>query len=227
MESIKIAANMIQESRPGFLKNLDSDPDRAFAGFYEFTWRLLQSNPPSIMRGMSREDREDVISEVAYQCWCDNQRKLRSCRDQGKPFAEWLLVVAWHKAIDLLRKRHGRDVLSMEPSGDESGAPQSNSPGHEPPPNQTQACARAPNILCEALERLGNECKLLILLRVQGYKPREITIILGWSPARNKDISDQARYCINRLKEKLRESGHDWRKLIQGVSESPDDWVRE
>lgn len=224
----EVAAEMIQETCPGFLTDLDSDPDRAFAAFYEFTWRLLQSNPPSAMRALSQLDREDVITNVIYHCWRDDQRKLRSYRDQGKPFAKWLTVVAWHEAIDFLRARNPREVPFTDSTDDRPGTPQDDYPAGNAPPDGPAIVAETLAILAKALKKLSVECQLLIELRAQGYKPREMIVLLGWPADKsNKDISDQARHCVKRLKEILREAGHDWRELIQAVAELPTNWVME
>ncbi len=212
------AEHALRQSYPPFLSLLRSDPGAAFKGFHRFTWRLLLSNPPSILRSLRPELREDVIAEVIYHCWRDNQRVLRAYRDQGRPFAAWLLVVARRKALDLLRREPPEALpLTEEPRG-EGGVGPLPHPG--PNPSRVADVRRLLSIAARCIERMNNKCRLLLWGSAQGYRPKELSVLLGWGPNRNKKASDDLRECRRDLKKLLMGEGIDWQEAVSLLSEA-------
>ena len=70
--------------------------------------------------------------------------------------------------------------------------------------------------LCQdCLAKMGRKCRLLIVGHAEGYRPKELTQLLGWSPDQNKKASDDLRACLQRMKAALVQAGISWQEISQ------------
>jgi RNA polymerase sigma factor (sigma-70 family) len=204
------------ESWPDFLNLLDDDPDAAFAAFYKFAFRVLMAVPPRPMRSLGPEDRQDLIHEIVYHCVKNDFRVLRRYTDQGKPFAAWLYATSYHKSLDYLRHRDSQpETVSIHRDPDGKGLENvlfdpAGANGERLEFGEILA------IVKRSMERLGEHCRLLLEMAADEFTPREMVRVLGLRAQDNKKISDDLRYCREKLKRYLAEAGIDIGTLIRG-----------
>ena len=207
---------MSDESWPEFLNLLDSDPDRAFDGFYRFAFRALTALAPRPMRSLGPEDRQDLIHEIIYHCVKDDFRVLRRYTDQGKPFAAWLYATSYHKSLDYLRHTDSQpETVSIHRGPDGKGLENvlSDPVGAN---GERLEFAEILAIVRRSMERLGEHCRLLLEMAADEFTPKEMVRVLGLRAKDNKKISDDLRYCREKLKRYLAEAGLDIGALIRG-----------
>ncbi len=203
--------DILRQSWPSFLSLLAENPERAKREFYRFAWKVLIAFPPPAMRGLSREDREDAISEVVFHCLKDDLRVLRTYRDQGHPFASWFLVVAQYRTLDLLRRcAHSAGTTRSDDSGT---LHHDHSP--EGRPDESAFSRRNLDLVMRFVLQMDLTDQILLMASAEGYRPRDLVRLLGL-PSRNaKKVSDDLRYCRKRLKILLQtRAGLDWRDPI-------------
>lgn len=82
-----------------------SGDDAAFAVVY----RCVQPGLLGYLRGLVRDDAEDVVSEA----WLQIVRDLGRFRGGGADFRRWAATVARHRAIDHLRRQRSRPRASL------------------------------------------------------------------------------------------------------------------
>ena len=162
-------------------------------------------------RALSREDREDAISEVVFHCLKDDLRVLRSYRDQGHSFASWFLVVAQYRTLDLLRRcSRSPETARSGPSGDVNC---DRSP--EGRPDESAFSRRNLDLVMRFVSQMDVTDQILLLGSAEGYRPRDLVRFLGLPSRKAKKVSDDLRYCRKRLKILLQtRAGLDWRDLI-------------
>ena len=199
---------MENPSWPAFLGLLDSDPDRAFSEFYRFTSVLLTKKPPPAMRTLcsEEEDSRDLIHDFIYRCVRDGFRVLRKYRDEGKTFACWLYTIAGNFFWDKLReKRRKPKTISIERDPKAQGLKDSGpGPAKELEQKELEEIGR------KTIARMDEYCRLLLVLRHErGLKPKEIVKLLGLPSDQNKNVSDDLRYCWQKLKKLLGQAGVD------------------
>lgn len=187
----------LDQTWPTFLDGIDSHPEEAFAGLHEFCWRLLLSRPPRVFGDLSTDDRHDLTADLVARLAADDFARLRTYRDRGLPFAGWVSRIATNMALDLFRKR--KLAAALEP---------------DPPPAVAHAAetldrSRLLEAVREALRRIRRKCRLLLEAAADGYKPKEIALLLGYPPGAGKQVSDDLRSCRRTLKRMLEEGGHD------------------
>lgn len=90
----------------------------ALAELYERYGRAIYSLALRILR--DRESADELVQDVFLRLWHQPERYLA---ERGR-FATWLLSVAHHRAIDLLRRRKGQ----RQPGGDDLTALPANHP---------------------------------------------------------------------------------------------------
>jgi DNA-directed RNA polymerase specialized sigma24 family protein len=175
---------------PSFLDLLDSDPGGALQGLYEFAWRLSKSRPPSILLRLDPADREERVSELVLKCYDQDFRKLRTYKDMGRPFAAWLNTVLDRQVRDWYRAEKPMEDVPDIPEPQQDGS--------------LVLTARARAIVRGCIDRMTDKCKLYLGCVADGLKPRETAaLLLGDS----KQISDDTRHCLRKLREMLLAEG--------------------
>ena len=112
------------------------------------------------------QDVEDAVADVWKNLLENNQRVLRECRLNGN-FLQVVHVLARHRAIDILRKRRGRHVVSLEHDWPLAAA-------HE------EDTVASDELVAAAIVALGERERLLVqLFFLQGKKYREIAALTG------------------------------------------------
>ena len=205
---------MSDKTWPSFLSRLDSDPESAFEDFYRLAWRILEEVPPRPMRGLAEGDREDVFHETIYHCVRNNFRILRRYVDRGRPFAAWLYTIAHHKCIDFLRVgRVQSGSVSFDQDPDGKGLEKILSNPADDPVKRVEL-AEVLGIVKSALAELGDYCRLLLEMASDELTPREMVLVLRVPRDQNKKVSDDLRYCREKLKKRLAEIGLDISSFI-------------
>jgi DNA-directed RNA polymerase specialized sigma24 family protein len=201
-------------SKPAFLDKLDSHPNEAYADFHLFAVRQLRGVPPTPLRTLFSNDRDEVESDIIYHCIKDDFRVLRTYVDEGKPFEAWLYEVARRKTLDWIKAKNRRrstfvsegdqndDGLSVDPQADST------------PLDLVDHLADILHLVAKQFPLLGKHCQLLLQLAADEYTPKEMVEVLRLPKDQNKKISDDLRYCRNKLKDLMFEQGVDLSGLI-------------
>ena len=186
--------NPTADSYPWFLRCMDSDPGRAAEGVHRFVWKLLRSQPPPRLKCLSVEDREDVISQLVAYFIVDDFRVLRTYRDKGRPFAAFVAVAVTRRATSRLRQ------LGVEKNRDVSLEDQPDCPDHNPAPHEHIDDKRTLQRVVDCLDTLPERCQILIKAAAEGWKPRQMVILLGWPSSANTKVAEALRQCRRKLK---------------------------
>ncbi|HEX9898192.1 MAG TPA: sigma-70 family RNA polymerase sigma factor [Candidatus Methylomirabilis sp.] len=186
-------------TRPGFLDLLDKDPDRAWAEFHAFAWRLLRAITPPAMRSLSSEERDDLIGDIVFFCGEYDFRILRRYQDMGTPFSAWLLRVAKHRALDRHRRLRTQLALAKPKTMD----------GHHPDTEDRLTHRQLLAGIRKCLSSLSAKCRLLLAAAADEMKPSEIATLLG-PMGSNKQVSDDLRYCRRGLLRALANEGFEY-----------------
>jgi len=206
---------MPNPSWPTFLDVLDSDPDTAFVDFYRFAVRTLSTAPPRPMRNLSQDDRQDLIHDIIYHCAKDNFRVLRQYVDKGKPFAAWLYVMAHNLCVDHFRSK-GRDPDVVSINRNSGGTSLENILSNRGSSNGKKSeLVELIAIVKKTIKRLDEYCRLLLEMAADEFTPKEMVAVLRLPPDQNKKVSDDLRYCREKLKRRLAEGGLDIRSLLK------------
>jgi RNA polymerase sigma factor (sigma-70 family) len=187
-------------SWPGFLDCLDKDPDAAFADFYRFTVSQLRRRPPPAMHAL-KDDREDLTHNFVLHCVKDNFRVLHKYRDEGKPFGCWLHIVAQNFFLDMLREQPIDDDPNLVERLTEDIT--AVNPEEELPWRELLDSVK------KALPNLDRCCRLLLVLAAREFTPKEMVHVLRLRRDQNKKVSDDLRYCRQKLKRMLADDGAD------------------
>jgi DNA-directed RNA polymerase specialized sigma24 family protein len=191
----------ICESWPAFLALLDNDPTRAFGLFYEYTWDLLRQRPPCAYR-RERSDWEDVISETILHCWKDDQRVLRTYPNRDQPFSQWLVALAGWKGTDEVRRRQR---LERKQAHDPRQRILNGIASPAPHPEACLAGLDLSEALSACLDRMADRCRMLVAASAAGYKPADLTRLLGYPAGWRTNVAKQLYRCRNRLEALLEE----------------------
>jgi RNA polymerase sigma factor (sigma-70 family) len=206
---------LLDQQRPDFLDDLDRDRDRAFRGFHDFAWRLLTVSAPSAFRGFSPDERQALISDVVLRCVEGDFRALRTYR--GGSFAGWLLTVARRLALDEIRRRTRRREVPLPPERPQSDEPKGQIASADPLPDQQLEWSEHLECVRRCIARMSRKCQILLWAGAEGLLPREMQRLLGSGSGSNKAISDDLRYCRDRLKRILLQDGFDWSGMISSA----------
>lgn len=206
---------MHNPSWPPFLSLLDCNPDTAFADFYRFAVRTLTTAPPRAMRGLNQDDRQDLIHDIIYHCVKDDFRVLRQYVDKGKPFAAWLYVMAHNLSVDHFRRRE-RDPDAVSIHEDSEGASLENILSNQGNNDGKKSeLAELIAIVKKTIARIDEYCRLLLEMAADEFTPKEMVAVLRLPPDQNKKVSDDLRYCREKLKRRLMEGGLDIGSLLK------------
>ena len=173
----------------------DSDTElvaRAKAGeldaFEALTNRYEQRVYSLALRMLRQEQDAEDVTQQTFLSALENLDGFRG----DAAFATWLLRIATHAALKVIRKRSGLDTVSLEEATEEADgydtiphpdyiADWRQSPEQLVPKNETQ------RLLDDALARLDEKHRLVFLLRdVEGLSVKETAAALGLSEANTK-----------------------------------------
>lgn len=186
------------QSYPAFLARLSSDPEGAFEEFAEHAWRYLDVRCRAILRGLDADERTSVMTDVILYFGKDDHRALRDYRDRGIPFfpGYFRKKVKW--AADEARRRRRPPHVEITPD----------TPDPRQQLDEALADQEACRILCEFMEEIGEECKVLLLGRYRdGRSHLDLAPLIGWPRNKNKQVAAKVDRCRSRLLEKLRTAG--------------------
>jgi RNA polymerase sigma-70 factor, ECF subfamily len=201
-------AELVARAQAGGLDAFEALTQRYEQRVYSLALRMLRHE----------QDAEDVTQ----QAFLSALEGLDGFRGDAS-FATWLLRIATHAALKVIRKRKGLDTVSLE----EATEPEE---GHEgiPHPEYIADWRQSPDqlvhrrevqrLLDEALARLDEKHRLVFLLRdVEGLSVKETAEALGLSEANTKVRLLRARL---QLREELtRTLGDPARRVERGTHE--------
>jgi RNA polymerase sigma-70 factor, ECF subfamily len=181
----------------------DSDlVDRAKAGdldaFESLTARYEQRVYSLAMRILRhKQDAEDVTQ----QTFLSALENLDGFRGEAR-FSTWLLRIASHAALKIIRKRQGLRTVSLEEATEPNEADKIPHPEYIADWKQTELVERREiqGLLDEALARLDEKHRMVFLLRdVEGLSVRETAEALELSEANTKVRLLRARLQLREL----------------------------
>jgi len=170
-------AELVRRAQGGELAAFEALVERYEERVYSLALRMMRHE----------QDAEDVTQ----QAFLSALGGLKSFRGDAS-FSTWLLRIATHAALKVIRKRKGLDTVSLEeatePTEDYEGIPHPEyiadwrqSPDQLVPQNEIR------RLLDEALARLDEKYRLVFLLRdVEGLSVKETAEALGLSEANTK-----------------------------------------
>ena len=196
-------AHLVQCAQAGDLGAFETLINRHEQRVYSLALRMLRQ----------QQDAEDV----AQQTFLSALEHLNDFRGEAS-FGTWLLRIATHAALKIIRKRKGMQLTSYEAAtegGDQSEAvphPEFIADWRETPEQLAQR-SETQGLLDEALARLDDKHRLVFLLRdVQGLSIKETAEALGLTEANTKVRLLRARL---QLRESLtRALGDEARRLL-------------
>lgn len=205
---------MLDPFWPSFLDRLDTDPKAAQIDFYRFLEWTLNRVPPEPMRSLCKEQQEDVKQEVFLHCIQEDCRVLRQYVNRGKPFAAWLYTVARNVCVDHIRKKKPRkEEVSIHEGSNGTGL--ENILANPADVLKRQVIARYIPIVKKMIERLDEHCRILLEMAADEFTPKEMALVLGLPASQNKKISDDLRYCREKLRKRLAEAGIDIGSILE------------
>ncbi len=170
-------AELVQRAKAGELDAFELLTTRHEERVYALAMRMLRQE----------QDAEDVTQ----QTFLSALEHLDGFRGEAS-FSTWLLRIASHAALKVIRKGKGLDVVSLEEATEPSG-PSGAIPHPEfiadwrQSPEQLVQRREIQGLLDEALARLDEKHRLVFLLRdVEGLSIKETAETLGLSEANTK-----------------------------------------
>ena len=196
-------AELVQQAQTGDLDAFEILTSRYERQVYSLSVRMLRQE----------QDAEDVTQ----QTFLSALENLEGFRGEAS-FATWLLRIATHAALKVIRKRTGLNTVSLEEAteSEEDGGP-------VPHPEYIADWRQSPEelvqkneiqrLLDEALAQLDEKHRLVFLLRdVEGMSVKETAVALGLSEANVKVRLLRARL---QLRERLTRALGDPARRIQ------------
>ncbi|MGA2659753.1 MAG: sigma-70 family RNA polymerase sigma factor [Verrucomicrobiota bacterium] len=197
-------ADLVRRAKAGGLAAFETLTNRHEQRVYSLALRMLRHE----------QDAEDVTQ----QTFLSVVEHLAGFREEAS-FSTWLLRIATHAALKVIRKRKGLDTVSLEEATEDPEnldsiphpefiADWRQSPEQLVPRNETR------RLLNEALAQLDEKHRLVFLLRdVEGFSVKETADALGLSEANVKVRLLRARL-------QLRE------RLTRALGDPERHWVR-
>jgi RNA polymerase sigma-70 factor (ECF subfamily) len=180
MEDQTIAPNdaeLVKSAKAGELSAFEILTNRYEQRVYSLALRMLRH----------QQDAEDVTQ----QAFLSALENLKSFREEAS-FSTWLLRIATHAALKVIRKRKGLDTVSLE-ENTESGTEQEAIPHPEyiadwrQSPEQLVPRKELQGLLDEAMGNLEEKHRMVFLLRdVEGLSVKETAQALGITEANTK-----------------------------------------
>jgi len=181
---------LVQRAQKGELDAFETLTNRYVQRVYSLALRMLRHE----------QDAEDVTQQTFVSA-LENLPRFRG----EASFSTWLLRIATHAALKVIRKRKGLDLVSLE----ETTEPSEES-AHIPHPEYIADWRQSPEqlaqrnevqrLLEEALGQLDEKHRLVFLLRdVEGLSVRETAEALGLSEANTKVRLLRARLQLREL----------------------------
>ncbi len=195
-------AQLVARAQAGELDAFETLATRHEQRVYSLAWRMLRHE----------QDAEDVTQQTLLNAL----ENLPNFRGEAA-FSTWLLRIATHAALKVIRKRKGLDLVSLEETtqGSESfdtvPHPEFIADWRQSPEVRVQN-QETRRLLDEALARLDEKHRLVFLLRdVEGFSVRETAEALGLSEANTKVRLLRARL---QLREHLTRAFGDPRRQV-------------
>ncbi len=170
-------AELVQRAQAGALEAFETLANRYEQRVYSLAMRMLRQE----------QDAEDVTQ----QTFLSAMEHLEGFRGESS-FSTWLLRIATHAALKVIRKRRGLDTISLEAAtespDDYSGirTPEFIADWRQSPTELAHQ-REIRRLLEEALDQLDEKYRLVFLLRdVQGLSVQETAEALGISEANTK-----------------------------------------
>jgi RNA polymerase sigma-70 factor, ECF subfamily len=183
-------AELVGRAKKGDLDAFEALADRYEQRVYSLALRMLRQE----------QDAEDVTQ----QTFLSAMQNLGGFRGEAS-FSTWLLRIASHAALKVIRKREGLDTVSLEEATEEA-----DSYGTIPHPEYIADWRQSPEelvrknetqrLLEDALGKLDEKHRLVFLLRdVEGLSVKETAEALGLSEANTKVRLLRARLQLREL----------------------------
>jgi len=183
------------------------------AAFEELATRYEQK-VYSLARRLLRQEQD--AEDVTQQTFLSALEHLDGFREEAS-FATWLLRIATHAALKVLRKRKGLEMVSLEAAtepreeGESAPHPEFIADWRESPEQLAQR-NETHRLIEEALSQLDEKHRLVFLLRdVEGMSVKETAAALGLSEANVKVRLLRARL---QLRERLTRAFGDERRRL-------------
>ncbi len=208
MHSEPTDADLVQQAQAGDLGAFESLTSRYEQRVYSLAFRIVGHT----------QDAEDVTQ----QSFVSALENLKGFRGEAK-FSTWLLRIATHAALKVVRKRKGLETVSLEEATETSEAFDS-----VPHPEYIADWRQSPEelvewrevqrLLDEALTQLDEKHRMVFLLRdVEGLSIKETADTLGLSEANTKvrllrarlQLREQLTRSLGDPARRLKRSGHD------------------
>ena len=182
--------DLVTRAKAGELDAFEALTNRYEQRVYSLALRMLRQE----------QDAEDVTQ----QTFLSAVENLKGFRGDAS-FATWLLRIATHAALKVIRKKRGLDTVSLEEATEES-----DNYGTIPHPEYISDWRQSPEqlvqrneiqrLLDDALAKLDEKHRLVFLLRdVEGLSVKETAEALGLSEANTKVRLLRARLQLREL----------------------------
>lgn len=188
---------------PWFADGGDSDPERRMAAFEAYARWFFRENPLWLTRHLTADEWADLQRSIILHCVTDNFRALKQFRSAGGNFDAWFCTVCMNQIRDHLKSRNRyREVIQLlpEPAGESDAVS-----GHDP--EETARLRRLTGEVNRGIAELDRYCRVLVRLAGEEFRPREMVRVLRWPPAKAKKVSDDLKYCKEKLRKWLAERG--------------------
>lgn len=196
--------------RPSFLALLDTNPSLAMAQFDKGFRKYFSAFQPRTLQHVDQQTREDMLSDLKLHCLSSDFRVLRKYLDVGKPFSHWFTLVTHNRFLEILRSK--KHELSLNENFEEGHDP-SEPPGTGSSPEEEAFWRQLLEFTRQCLSLASPKCRQLLLLAAEECTPLELAQLLHMKAEENKKVSDDLRYCRNRLSNCLEDKGiseSDW-----------------
>ena len=185
-------AELVRRAKAGELEAFETLTTRYEQRVYSLALRMLRRRPgfaATVLLRMLRQEQD--AEDVTQQTFLSALENLGGFRGEAS-FATWLLRIASHAALKVIRKRKGLNTVSLEAA---TGSPEQD--GEVPHPEFIADWRQSPEqlvhqneiqrLLEEALSQLDDKHRLVFLLRdVEGLSVKETAEALGLSEANTK-----------------------------------------
>ena len=168
-------------------------------------YRYLLARPPKEFFARPGLEPGDFAIQIITALVKDDCRRLRTYRDQGRPFLAWFRTVAARYAIDMIR---GQDAITRPLVYASAGGDDNDIFDHIASPSPVEQDEQLGEIIREAIRSFGeHHCRQILWMRyVDEYSNQEISRRLpeNWS---NVEVGNRFRRCRLRLLERLVDKG--------------------